>query len=44
MIYTTKKGDFTAKIYQKFKWESVIRFLAMSQKLHLPSNIAADSI
>ena len=32
MIYTTKKGNFRAKIYQKFRWESVIRFLAMSQK------------
>ena len=44
MIYTTKKGDFRAKIDQKFRRESVIRFLAMSKKLHLPSNIAAGSI
>ena len=39
-----KKGDFRAKIYQKFRWDSVIHFLAMSQKLHLPSNVAAGSI
>ena len=44
MIYTTKKRDFRAKIYQKFRWENVIRLLGMSQKLHLPSNIAAGLI
>ena len=33
MIYNTIKGDLRAKIYQKFKWESVIRFFfAMRQK------------
>ena len=39
-------GDFRAKIYQKFRWESVIRFFvdAMRQKLHLPSYVAAGSI
>ena len=26
MIHTTRKGDYRAKIYQKFRWESVIRF------------------
>ena len=31
MLYTTIEGNFRAKIYQKFRWESVIRFLAMSQ-------------
>ena len=26
MIYITKKGDLRAKIHQKVRWESVIRF------------------
>ena len=36
--------DFRAQIYQKYRWESVIRVLAMRQKLHLPSNVADGSI
>ena len=32
MIYTTKKGDLKAKIYQKFRWESVIRFFGYEPK------------
>ena len=39
-----QKGDIKAKIYQKFGWESVNRFYAMRQKLHLPSNVATGSI
>ena len=32
MIYTTKKGDCRAIIYQKFRWESVIRFFGYEPK------------